>query len=946
VADLAGALVHAMLSFADARIRRIEADALSSAAALADFLGGAGPGADLPSAGTELGEARTSLATFRASLAGPATLGAGREAATQLGAALRHLDSAVAQVRPGSRLGAALGDAFAAPIVPMGVAAQLGLRTPAGLTVDADAVTYRVRSADPVVLPGVLPIRLDSAVLAARLALDRGPSPFRVTATFAGLSFVLRGSAFDGFLAELLGSGTSVSAAVTVGVDVDRGLTVASATSGPVTVPVHASGGTVDVPALELDLPADAPGMIDVGAQVAAALGPVLSFTVAGAGVRVRIDADHVASGTPIALEARRPRGLGVSLDAGLVRGGGYLETTPIGYAGSLEVRIGPMEARAFGILDTTARPGFSMVVVMSAEFEPAVELGLGFTVNGVGGVVGLQRALDSGALLDRIHDHAVDRLLFPADPVAAAPQILATLGAVFPPRADSLVVGPMVRMGWGRPVSFVTASAALLFQLPDPKIAILGTFELAVPSPSAPIVHLKGEIVSEITPEHILVLIVLEDSRIAGFPVSGDVGILIGLGSDPSFAVSAGGFHPRYAPPAELAGLRRLSVDLSPPVLLTIRASAYVALTTNSFQLGGRLEASGEAGPVSIHGFVQLDAIVRWAPSFSFEVDLSAGFDMRFEGVSFAGVSLSLHLQGPAPWMLHGTATLEIPILPDIDVEVGPVTWGERHNPPPPEVHPRDLVRSALSAPEAWRAEPPSGADAMVTLRSDLLDLGDPAVLVHPLGNLEGRQRAVPLETKIARVGPSRVPANETRVHLGQPTLRQGAASVGFGAVSGVEDHFAPGAFLDLSDEEKLRQPAFVDKLAGIRLGPRSGVRTVEPAAATQSDLHYDTVFPGLSFPPAREPFHPLGEVAFAVLGAGAAGRSILRNSTRYAAAHTEPLVFAAAGDMRIRRVDDLSVPAGIADEPLDVLTAAERLAEAGNPPELQLVALGTELG
>ena len=767
---------------------------------------------------------------------------------------------------------------------------------------------------------------------------------FRVAVTLTDTSFALRGAAFDSFLGELLGSGSTVSATVTVGVDVDRGLTIAGASSGPVTLPVRASGGALEVRALELDLPADAPGTIDLGAQVAAALGPVLGFTVAGAGVRLRIDADHVASGTTIALEVRRPRGVGASLDAGLVRGGGYLASTSTGYAGSLDVRIGPVQARAFGILDTLAPPGFSLIVVMSAEFDPAIELGLGFTLNGVGGIVGLQRALDTGALLDRIHDHALDRLLFPADPVAAAPQILATLGAVFPPRADSLVIGPMAKLGWGRPVSLVTASVALLFQLPDPKIAILGTFELAVPSPSVPLVHLKGEIFSEITAEHILVLIVLEDSRIAGFPVSGDVGILLGLGSDPGFAISAGGFHPRYPPPAELAGMRRLTVDLSPPVLLTIRASAYVALTTNSFQVGGRLEAFGAAGPVSIHGFLQLDAIVRWAPSFSFEVDLSAGFDMRFEGVSFAGVSLSLHLQGPAPWMVHGTATLEIPILPDIDVEVGPVTWGERHNPPPPEVHPRDLVRAALAVPAAWRADLPAGTDAVVTVRSDPRD-GRDAVLVHPLGNLEGRQRAVPLETTIARVGPSSVPANENRVHLGQPTLRQGGASLEFGAVTGVDEHFAPGAFLDLSDEDKLRQPAFVDKLAGIRLGPRSGVRTVE-SAATQSDLHYDTVFPGLSFPTAREAFHPLAEGAFAVLAAGAAGRSILRTADRYAVAHTEPLVFAAAGDGRIRRVDDLGLPAGMADEPLDVLTARERLVGAGNPPGLQLVALGTERG
>ena len=434
-----------------------------------------------------------------------------------------------------------------------------------------------------------------------------------------------------------------------------------------------------------------------------------------------------------------------------------------------------------------------------------------------------------------------------------------------------------------------------------------------------------------------------LEDSRVAGFPVTGDLGVFIGLGSDPGFAISAGGFHPSYAPPPLLASMRRLSIDLSPPILLTIRASGYVALTTNSLQFGGRLEASGEAGPVSIHGFVQLDAIVRWAPSFSFEADLGAGFDMRFEGVSFAGVRLQLHLAGPAPWNVHGTATLEIPVLPDVDVEVGPATWGDDTNPPPPTVHPRALVREALVAASRMegRAAPraPTLSSACATTRRRRRSSCTQWVTSR-VGSMRCRSRRV-----LARVGPSNVPAAESRVHLGQPTLTQdGHTPVDFGAVSPVLDHFPPGQFLDLSDEEKLRRPAFEDMMAGVRLGPASGVRTVGADDATQSDLHYDTVFPWMTFEPAREPFIDLHDVAFAILAAGAAGRSGLRGDVRYAAAKHEPIVLAPAGDVRIRSVADLSPAAGFVDEPLTFTAAAERLADSASAT-LQLVALGTEL-
>ena len=157
MADLAGALLQAMLGFADRRIRTVEAAGLSSAAGLADALGDPGPGADLPGAESELTLARTSLAAFRVSLTGPATVAGGREAAGHLASALRHVDTAVVRVRPDRRLPAVLGDAFATPIGSGGIAAQLGLRTPAGLTVEDNAVTYRVRSAGAATLPGVLP---------------------------------------------------------------------------------------------------------------------------------------------------------------------------------------------------------------------------------------------------------------------------------------------------------------------------------------------------------------------------------------------------------------------------------------------------------------------------------------------------------------------------------------------------------------------------------------------------------------------------------------------------------------------------------------------------------------------------------------------------------------------------------------------------------------------
>ena len=122
-------------------------------------------------------------------------------------------------------------------------------------------------------------------------------------------------------------------------------------------------------------------------------------------------------------------------------------------FGGALELKLGPVDVKAFGILSLGGDTGCSLIVVMSVEFEPPIELGLLVTLTGVGGIIGVQRALDTDALAAGLHSHAIDNLLFPADPVAAAPAIVATLASVFPPRRGAIVLGPMLKLGWGRPL-------------------------------------------------------------------------------------------------------------------------------------------------------------------------------------------------------------------------------------------------------------------------------------------------------------------------------------------------------------------------------------------------------------------------------------------------------------------------------------------------------------
>ena len=68
-----------------------------------------------------------------------------------------------------------------------------------------------------------------------------------------------------------------------------------------------------------------------------------------------------------------------------------------------------------------------------------------------MGGVLGLHHRLDAGALQAGLRTGVAEQLLFPRDPVAAAPRILSTLGSVFPPAGGQFLIGPLLRLFWGR---------------------------------------------------------------------------------------------------------------------------------------------------------------------------------------------------------------------------------------------------------------------------------------------------------------------------------------------------------------------------------------------------------------------------------------------------------------------------------------------------------------
>ncbi|GAA1416974.1 DUF6603 domain-containing protein [Catellatospora coxensis] len=831
-------LMPAVVAFAHDRLTRLLADASGELLATVAPAAATTP-ALLSGLDQDLAAARGELAR-----AGGEPAAAVRCLATALGHvadACRRIAAAVPQAGTAEQLLAAavtdaVGDCG-------GLAAQLGLGGPwrwtvSGTVLAASAHAESTVDLGPVVLRHPeLTVRLDwaAAALSVRLSADA----------------VLRLAA-DPLVAALATGGANAVTHVSVGVDAEHGLTVGEGTDQRVRLPATVETSAVALRDLTLAVP---DRDIELTAELAGTLGPV-AVTVSGAGAVLSVDP---AAATALTAATRLPDGAGLAVNAGVVRGGGHLDRHDSGYRGTLALSIGPVQVTAVGLIGT--EPGFSLVLLFSTDFAAPIQVGFGFTLDAVGGLLAVARTVSSDAMIAGIHDGTADALLFPdqLDRVDTA-----LLERIFPARGGAVAVGPAFQLGWGTPVSFLTAKVGIVVALPAPKLMLLGAVRVAVPSPALPIVDLRAAVYGETTPERALVLVSLTGSRLAGFGLSGDLGMLFSYGAQPRFAISAGGFHPGYPAPPELSGMRRLAVDISPPALLSLRAEAYVALTGNAFMLGARVEATIDFEVAAAHGHLSFDALVQWAP-FHFEVGIRAGIAVSVLGETFAGIALSLHLQGPGRWIAHGTATLELAFLPDIDLEVGPKEWGADPDEQPKAASPLEVLRDELDHAASWQVLPPATAQDLVVLRDAAPDAD--ALFAHPLGGVGVRQRAVPLDVPIAHLGGR--PVREHLLALGDPAV----GGMRPQRVVAVTELFAPGLYLALTEDQKLSTPAY----ARYRCGTTAeGFHATPHGPVRHTEYRWETVYPHRADLAAQR--HDGAHVhppAGQVLAAGPAGRS-----------------------------------------------------------------------
>jgi hypothetical protein len=551
-----------------------------------------------------------------------------------------------------------------------------------------------------------------------------------------------------------------------------------------------------------------------------------------------------------LALGFKPPNGIGLVLDASIVKGGGFLYIDPERgeYAGALELKIGSIGIKAIVILSTKmpdGSPGWSLLVMLYSQFPP-IQLTWGFTLDGVGGMIGVQHGLQIEELKSGMRTGALDDILFPTNPVADAPRIINRLRAIFPATPRALVVGPMIELGWSTP-TIIRIRMGILFQLDN----VFGGDQPV----SIQRIILLGQLLIQLPPEVEKDLVVLRllvdfygyydfslnrlefaarlrDSHVIKLPLSGMLFVRAEFGDQPTFLLSAGGFHPNFKDlPADIPSpIDRMEIKFNIGIV-KVRAQKYFAITPATVQTGANIEVNASVGPVDLSGWLGYDAIFYFQPRFFFAVDIRAGVAVKFKGHNLAGVTLTFHLEGPGRWNARGKITFSI-LFWDVEKSFDE-SWGSDPEIVPVKTNVSQLMQQALQDKGNWRAQLPRGGESVVTLA---ITDGAAGVLAHPLGQFQVLQKVAPLGLELQRFGNSQIDGASkfelTKLVIGKDEIENPDPALEF---------FARSHFVEMTEEQKLAAPSF-EKLQG---GVTVGKDDYEAAAdVVDAELSFETAY------------------------------------------------------------------------------------------------------
>ncbi|MFI6520895.1 DUF6603 domain-containing protein [Spirillospora sp. NPDC050679] len=150
-------------------------------------------------------------------------------------------------------------------------------------------------------------------------------------------------------------------------------------------------------------------------------------------------------------------------------------------------------------------------------------------------------------------------------------------------------------------------------------------------------------------------------------------------------FVVTVGGYHPHFAVPAHYPAVPRLAFTWQVSAELTLKGSAYYALTPAALMAGGNLSATWDDGALSAWFDAALDFLIAWQP-YHYEASLHVSVGARYTFDLFGKHTINVHVGTDVEFWgpeFGGKATLDLDIV-SITIRFGdqssgtaqPVPW------------------------------------------------------------------------------------------------------------------------------------------------------------------------------------------------------------------------------------------------------------------------------
>ena len=418
---------------------------------------------------------------------------------------------------------------------------------------------------------------------------------------------------------------------------------------------------------------------------------------------------------------------------------------------------------------------------------------------------------------------------------------------SVFPAEDGRFVVGPMITLGWGTP-TIITGEIGVFIAIPEPvQIVLLGQVEMAMPDSEHEIVGIHVDIlgVVDFDKKEISLQAAISGSSLKGFELEGDCAFFLRWGPSQEFALSIGGFHPSFTPPAPAIifnDLRRLGATIQYGPVIELQCQGYLALTPNSLQFGSRVGVFVGISEINagINGFLSFDGLIVFSP-FAFEVGMGGGVTISVGDFNFADIRISCTFSGPQPWNVRGTATVTVLF---VDVDCGfDILWGDSDPVTLESVELWPRLKAALERAESWGSHLPEGASAVETLRpmvfepagSDNGDSPGETILAHPGSMFEIRQNVAPMDLKLDKIGSTSIK------DYNRFTITAINTAVGDLGVEPVDEYFARGQYVNLSNQQKLSTPSFEKLPGGVR--SEASTRAVFAEEVESTTLGYESI-------------------------------------------------------------------------------------------------------